>query len=231
MSCSRMWCRHCQQEVPAIASQVSGPLVCPRCEFVLTDALRQKRGSDSLEDAGIELTELDAPKIVPLREVFDSKQVQAELAQLGRRLSATSPVAAEELSPALDLVRQPLEIRRSTPPKQAQPLATYAQHRTPTGWWLSTLLAVSGLTLAVGLVALIYSTIATQPGLWNQALAMTLTGEGGLIVGLAWMASRLWRNSRQLNRQLAGVDRQLDALQFATEQRPGYDSAYYRRVA
>lgn len=222
-----MWCHRCQQEVPAIASAVAGPLVCPRCELVLSEAKRVEQ----LEDAGIELTEFDIPRIVPLREVFDSKQVQSELAKLGRRLASTSNLAAEDLSPALQLVRQPLEAQRSLPPKASPSVATYAQQRTPTGWWLSTLLLLSGLTLACGFAALVWSSVGDATTTYHQALTATLLGEGGLIVGLAWMATRLWRNSRHVNRQLAGVDRQLDALQFATEQRAGYDSAYYRRVA
>ena len=27
-----MWCRNCQQDVPAVAKSVDGPLVCTRCE-------------------------------------------------------------------------------------------------------------------------------------------------------------------------------------------------------
>ena len=222
-----MWCHRCQQEVPAIASAVAGPLVCPRCELVLSAA----KGSEPLEDKGIELTEFDAPRIVPLREVFDSKQVQGELAKLGRRLASTSRMNAEDLSPALELVRQPLDVQRSLPPKVSSQLAAYAQQRTGTGWWLSTLLLLSGVTLACGFAALVWSSIGDATTTYHQALTVTLLGEGGLIIGLAWMATRLWRNSRHVNRQLAGVDRQLDALQFTTEQRAGYDSAYYRRVA
>ncbi|QDT01020.1 hypothetical protein [Adhaeretor mobilis] len=234
-----MWCRHCQQDVPAIASGVIGPLVCPRCEFALEEGLHPIEETENLGTAGVELTELDVPKIIPLREVFDSQQVQAELNLLGRRLGAKSKTPASEPCPALHLVRQPLQDAAQlgalqTNPAQSgsvPPIATYAQQRTSAGWWVSALLGASGLALAVGLAVLAYATLYVRPELWNQALTVTLAGEGGLIVGLAWMAKRLWQNSRRLNRQISGVDRQLDALQFATEQRYGYDSAYYRRVA
>lgn len=222
-----MWCHRCQQEVPAIAPAVAGPLVCPRCELILSEAKRVEQ----LEDTGIELTEFDTPRIVPLRDVFDSKQVQAELAHLGRRLASTSRMATDDLSPALQLVRKPLEAQHSVPPRTSRALATYPQQRTATGWWLCTLLLLSGVTLACGFAALLWSSVGDATTTYHQALTATLLGEGGLIIGLAWMATRLWRNSRHVNRQLAGVDRQLDALKFATEQRPGYDSAYYRRVA
>ena len=228
-----MWCRHCQQDVPAVASSVLGPLVCPRCEFKIDDQPHPAVEAEYLDDSGVELTELDEPKIIPLREVFDGQQVQAELSLLRRRLGTKNETHAAALSPGSQLVGRPLQVARqqATQTGSVPPVQTYAQQRTSAGWWVSSLLAASGIALAVGLTVLTYATINARPELWSQALTVTLAGEGGLIVGLAWMAKRLWQNSRRLNSQLVGVDRQLDELQFASEQRYGYDSAYYRRVA
>jgi hypothetical protein len=46
-----------------------------------------------------------------------------------------------------------------------------------------------------------------------------------LIVGLTWMAIRLWRNGRRVNHQLQGVDRQLAELQYQTGVRLGTRSS------
>ena len=40
-------------------------------------------------------------------------------------------------------------------------------------------------------------------------MTTTIAAEGLLIVGLTWMAIRLWQNSRRLNHELRGVDKQL----------------------
>jgi len=226
-----MWCRHCQQDVPAVASSVQGPLVCPRCEFKLDEQPHAFVETENLGTAGVELTELDVPQRIPLREVFDSQHVQAERNLLSRRLGPKNKSPNTAPSPSSQLVGQTLQVASQPATQAVPPVPTYAQQRTSAGWWVSFLLAASSIALAVGLTVLAYATIYARPELWNQALSVTLAGEGGLIVGLAWMATRLWQNSRRLNRQLLGVDRQLGELQFANQQRYGYDSAYYRRVA
>ena len=47
-------------------------------------------------------------------------------------------------------------------------------------------------------------------------MTLTIGAEGLLILSLAWMAARLWHNSRRVNRQLHGVDRQLAKIEQIT---------------
>jgi hypothetical protein len=86
--------------------------------------------------------------------------------------------------------------------------------------WLVSLLLIAGMGLLVAGGAtlmvslwLARSVVETQQAaFWRWGITTTLLGEGALIVGLTWMASRLWRNSRRLNQQLEGVGSQLRQL-------------------
>jgi hypothetical protein len=63
-----------------------------------------------------------------------------------------------------------------------------------------------------GAAVLVWSAAFNQAHVWQWGLTTTIAAEGVLILGLAWMAIRLWHNSRHLNRQLRGVDEQLDEI-------------------
>ncbi|MFV2070302.1 MAG: hypothetical protein ACC645_25325 [Pirellulales bacterium] len=103
--------------------------------------------------------------------------------------------------------------------------------RSATSWLLSLLLLTGIFSLTCGVGLLTHATMTgyglsgqedpTSPGrlTWQGGLTITLAGEGMLIVGLTWMAIRLWHNGRRVNHQLQGVDRQLAELQFQTEAR------------
>ena len=76
-------------------------------------------------------------------------------------------------------------------------------------WLLSSVLLLGTLGFALGVTALVWSALFQLPEVWQWGMTTTIAAEGLLIVGLAWMATRLWQNSRRLNRELAHVDEQL----------------------
>lgn len=79
--------------------------------------------------------------------------------------------------------------------------------------WGIALLIWGGMgVLGVGLAGLAWSTAFALEAAWHWGLAVTLAGEGMLIVGLALAAVRLWRNSRRINSQLEGVGAQIEEL-------------------
>jgi hypothetical protein len=119
--------------------------------------------------------------------------------------------------------------------------------REATSWLLSLLLLAGAFSLACGVGLLTHATMTgldqTGPGsltwqgglAWQGGLTITLVGEGMLIVGLTWMAIRLWRNGRRVNHQLQGVDRQLAELQYQAGvelgMRSSSSSAFYDHFA
>ena len=96
----------------------------------------------------------------------------------------------------------------------AEPSA--GQTRNTTSWLLSFLLSVGVMAFGFGLGMLAWSASFRLPELWQQGMTLTIGAEGLLILSLTWMAARLWRNGRRVNRQLHGVDRQLAEIEQIT---------------
>lgn len=61
----------------------------------------------------------------------------------------------------------------------------------------------------VGAIMLAWSAAFQLSQIWQWGMTTTIAAEGLMILGMTWMAVRLWRNSRRVNQQLHGVDRQL----------------------
>jgi hypothetical protein len=202
-----MWCSHCHQEVPGVPSAERGTVACARCQRDL-----KFTSSSRLCDAGISLDAAkgDSPASIDRFATEESKQKLRRLGQQLRpvyqqhatlerplfweRLSAESP----ELSPQLRGV--------------AHLDAISAEHReTPknTPFFLGVVLGSGFLALMIGVVALVWSAAFGQAVVWRWGLTTTVAGEGLLILGLTWMAARLWQKGRQLDRNLHQVDSQL----------------------
>ena len=203
-----MWCRHCQQDVPVIACSTSGPLLCPRCESTVRPP----------NDSGIELTTLDPPERIPaepapaidytLPRVDD--HAWDSLREIGRKLRSPASFVADQMASGPTF---PMPAPLVKPVTTEAP--TYRNHRTGTGRGISALLLAGLVTLTGGLAWMAASPLVGS-GSWQAAMTATMAGESALIVGLSWMAVRLWKNSRRMNGQLEGVDRQLADIQLTT---------------
>jgi hypothetical protein len=200
-----MWCRHCQQDVPVLRSERGAP-ACPRCRA----ALRGAAG-----EAGIELASMDRPVVAPSEcsTLLAVDPAVADLRRISRKLRPT-PYARMTVghSPALshsptaetnhDLADAAASLPRSRPAESPEP--------TPV-LWAPTLTLAAGFALLAGAIAAVAAHAAGQASVevWRWGLVAALSGEGLLVAGFAWLASRLWRNSRRLNRRLDAVERQL----------------------
>jgi len=148
-------------------------------------------------------------------------------------------------------------IARSATPRNDARLAAIGYQardqapRVAVSWLLSLLLLTGVFSLACGVGLMAHATMTgfdpteLEPtgfeptgsgGLaWQGGLTITLVGEGLLIVGLTWMAIRLWRNGRRVNHQLQGVDRQLAELQYHVgarlDPRSSSSAAFYDHFA
>ncbi len=224
-----MWCSHCQQDVPAVARATSGPLVCSRCELELA----VPACADQLADTGIGLESYDVPcDLAPPIDILEKEQTRQRLRRIGRQLRASYRADAG-LGTLSAVVPPPAPNEpqlRAIAGRSARDAASHSA-RTSASWLISLLVmgGVVGFFGGVGLLA--WSAAFELAQLWQWAMATTIAGEGTLIVGLAWMATRLWRNSRRVNRQLAGVDQQLNEIQRLAGSLAGShmscSSAYY----
>ncbi|MCG8450456.1 MAG: hypothetical protein MI725_12880 [Pirellulales bacterium] len=208
-----MWCSQCQQDVPAVARQTEGPLVCPRCQLELVEAAPSRPA-----DSGIALDRFDAAAKQDLtlpRDVVAEEESRQRLRRIGRQLRSSFRYdPPRNTMPGLPTAPPP-----RLPEIQVQSLAqrsAVGSARSKISWPISFLL-VCGVTGFLGGSALLAWSAAFQSGpLWQWGMTTTIGAEGMLILGLTAMALRLWRNSRRLNQQLSGVDRQLHAMQEQT---------------
>jgi hypothetical protein len=175
-----------------------GASACPRCVGLLRDAA---------DDAGVELAAYDRPPVklgLPGSLAVDAAAV--DLQRLARKLrpARLAAMPAREPEAAIELIRP------SMAPRDDEPVL-----------WGPTLVLLAGFAALVGAVAAVGAHAAGHATVevWRWGLAAALGGEGLLAGGFAWIASRLWRNNRRLNRRVDIVERQLAQQAAATERR------------
>lgn len=210
-----MWCSHCHQEVPAVASKAGGPQSCARCQrdlkFTATSTPADTGISlESFADQSFAVQE----SLVPLDDVVQAKS-REKLRRIGRQLRAPYQHSFGLDAPPF-WERVSLEAPAASPQlrgiaQQAQRENVESKHNGKS-WLLSLLLAGGILGFVGGAAALLWSAAFNRVTVWQWGLTTTIAAEGLLIVGLTWMAARLWHNSRRLNHQLRGVDEQLEEI-------------------
>ena len=221
-----MWCRHCQQDVPA-ARDHSGPAACSRCqrEFVALPAgSRPALKLAAIADCGVELEEFDhAARQTASRVRPKLAGGEEDLRRLERLLR---PQMRSDLGHQLPLLREPAEppavsdggaqfellhrVGSLTPPEGC---AAAEAQRPRSAWGVKLLLILGALTFASGAGLLVAANLLLFELAWRWGFALTIAGEGLLIGALAGLAVRLWRNSRRMNSQLETIDRRLGDVQ------------------
>lgn len=203
-----------------MAPSAHGRLACPRCGAYL-DA-----GADFAEvyahpaDTGVSLDSVARrPDLTPPINPLEREQTHRHLRRIGRQLrtgyrhdpsfGSTPPRTwGPEALASLDAAERLRNVKRSaTRGAEEGAPATIASR-------LIGLLIVAGVIgFAGGAGLLLWAAAFQLPLPWQWGMSTTIAAEGMLILGLTWMAGRLWRNSRHLNQQLAGVDRQLHEME------------------
>ena len=220
-----MWCSHCQQDVPAVAGSVEGPLICPRCDerfdTELNTVTNFAHACVHPADTGVSLDSIDSkPDLAPPINRLEQEETHQRLRRIGRSLRTayrhdpgfgTSP----SLSWSNDLS---VGVGPSLRGAGKQGRHRTIERSTPT--FISRLI---GLLLLAGVIGfaggaglLVWAAAFQLPGAWHWGMTSTIAAEGVLILGLTWMAGRLWRNSRKLNYQLADVEEQLYDIERLT---------------
>ena len=223
-----MWCRHCQQDVPA-AREVAGPAACSRCQraFRATpDGAQSGLKLAAVADCGVALEEFD--RALPQPTLLERPKLAAGEDELRRLERLLRPQLRSDFGHGQPLLREPATaglgqwsptgtvdapcVRVAPLDHRGTSYAAYAQRSRP-AWGVNLLLAIGAATFAVGVGLLMAANMLVHAIAWRWGFAMTIAGEGLLIGGLAAMAVRLWRNSRRINSQLEVIDRRLGDVQ------------------
>jgi len=244
-----MWCRYCQQDVPAVATVASGltadgPLQCARCQRTLTDspAAQQQKATNTLRVDNVDAETLEsqsAPSVVvePWRvaDVMTEDDDQ-RLRHIGRSLrSAQSQANAQRTVSPTFRIDRPDGI--STPmvssapdaadaPVVREPSARPLRDVTRPGQasaWIAALTGAVVLGAGVGLLG--WSLLDGRAELWNWGVAGTLTGQGLIIVGLVQLLANLWTNSRDTTHRIVALHYELRRLQRTADSIAGMRSA------
>jgi hypothetical protein len=208
-----MWCSNCQQDMPGFAHATSGRIVCSRCH----QPMRTKKATHAtgICDGGIALDETATATACAGPPKLDDWQMRQRTRLLGRELRR--PGAASSRS----FEQVPDNPRRFDPPadlldnsvSEATPIAITNNRASAGGQLVAWLIVAVGiLALCGGLSGIIWSIAAERGDYWNQALGLTLAGQGALIFGLVLVVARLWRNSRYATSKLQEVYQRLVQL-------------------
>ncbi|MEQ8850088.1 hypothetical protein [Botrimarina sp.] len=207
-----MWCRHCQQQTPALGPPSA---VGPRCG-------RCGRTTPTEPAAATAAT---APS--PLDDADEARRA------IYRSLrSAHATLSAGEAARTLryDLPETPLaeayHQRRPSPDRRPPRHATASRPSVappaPRGQlpaWLSATLGAAALGVGVGVGA--WSLLGARPDLWDLALALTLGGQGLMILGLVQLLASLSRAARHATVKLAQVHDELRRLRRLADESAG----------
>lgn len=222
-----MWCRHCQQDIPAVRDS-SGPAACARCkrEFVALPSGSQP----AISDCGVSLEDFDqaaehaASRVRP--RLVDG---DGGLRRLERVLR---PTLRSDLSHGLPLLREPapLGALHSEQAFAVPPMLRVATHHSTaadvvqkpkSAWGVTLLLTLGSLAFFAGVGLLAMANLTGDAFAARWGLPTTLAGEGLLTCGLASLAVRLWRRGRKVDVRLDSIDERLDDVQATLERTVG----------
>jgi len=208
--------------MPGTAHPVSGRMVCSRCQRPMRTRTSQQ--ATPLCDEGIALDEPAAATAAAARPRLDDWPTRQQVHHLGRQLrragvataDGRSPIGAMALNPPQNLADgigpalSPV-ISAGASPSAVSALSARRAEGSQMVAWLVVVLGTLLLGGGVGLIAWSLGTLQMQ--FWNAALGLTLGGQGILILGLVFVVSRLWRNSRYATGKLQDVHARLGQLQ------------------
>jgi hypothetical protein len=238
-----MWCTTCHQDVPGVAHAKSGRTVCSRCQQPLL--VENPAHASKIRDDGLALDEPVAVLAAAAPPVGDydwqsREQVRRLVRQLRRPTMHESrgPIPAFNTSRRLDPPQNLGSLLVADAAPAFAPIsdglapATNRKRRAEAGQVVAWLIVIVGaLALAGGLGLIGWSLSNAEMRYWNEALGLTLGGQGILIFGLVLVVTRLWRNSRYASNRLQDVHARLAQLQRTADaisaMRSGGAPAFY----
>ncbi|TWT97003.1 hypothetical protein Pla108_27800 [Botrimarina colliarenosi] len=206
-----MWCRHCQQETPALGPPGANGPRCGRCQRTSPSA-SESQPTAATDDADDDGDEARRSIYRTLRSAHAT--ISAGEAARTFRVDVAHTPLAEALAPPhhhAAPVKRPASVVRSTPTISA----AYSTRGQLTAW-LITSLGAGCLGLGMGLGA--WSLVGGRSELWNPAVAAALGGQGLLIIGLLQLLSSLWNAARQAAGKLSQMHDELRRMRRTAEE-------------
>jgi len=231
-----MWCKVCQQDVPAIASPEEQVVRCAKCRQALTRP-----------DTGEQLEQQRTPKPAPeqttappgsaswlAKLALDQWEVEQDLHAARRLVESCSAPRRSQSRLRLDTAHRltssadhtqgaALELHRRSPAADAE-LSVSAK-------WL---LFVGAVSLGCGVLLLGAWGVTDRAEFWRLGIPAACAGQATLLVALVLEAFALGRNHHATQRTLDELDSQLAELQREVTQLSSTSSpgqSFYRHLA
>ncbi len=240
-----MWCKHCQQDVPALPGQDEKKLSCPRCGTELKTLATRRKAASSKSEA-----EPTASAPVAEKPAWDSWEEQEALRYIGRVLkvdqirTARAKKLLENGFRRVDSAHAVSEEQAIRPPHwdRKHALADRASKKTRKalppergfgflGFLTWTVLACGITTFVCGGVLLGWSMIGQRDELWRLGVPFAVGGQVALLLGLILQLERVWHDGRSAAAKLDEVDEELHELKSTTNllgaSPTGPSSAFY----
>ncbi len=214
-----MWCSTCHQDVPSVAHEVTGRMVCSRCQRPLR--VKKPPHAAAICDDGLALDEPAAATAAATLPRVDDWIVRQRLRYLDRELrrpratvgagavASNFPQGPRRFDPpqfSLEELAQAAVVNFTPPADYVSTRAAPRSRRSGSGQIVAWLTVFAGVLILAGGIGLVGWSLSTRQMLyWNLALGLTLGGQGLLIFGLVLVVSRLWRNSRYASGKLQDV--------------------------
>lgn len=217
-----MWCDHCQQEVPGIASPGEDEsIVCARCG----DALTAGATARAVEATSKTMPLSEAAKSFEekLQSLLAAEDWQLEDWQLDdhladARLMVSLARQQEQEAETYD-DDEPTEFFREqrTDARHTAPRSQRRQHREPprkrpASFMAWAFLSLGLMALVCGGVLLGWSYAAGRGELWTLGLPMLFAGQAGLLLGLMFQLLSMWRHHRATAASLEDLDEEVSEL-------------------
>jgi len=234
-----MWCRSCQQDVPAVASADDG-VRCARCH---TDFSAPK--SADVDDPTTVKPETDAPLAPGTTDLsadaafrsWESWEFAEDLRAADRMVNS---LGIRRIDAAHEFRNDAATSNQRSPSKLEEMSSRSTTQRSPRmprrGSFLTwAILSLGLMSFAFGAVLLGWSFWMGRADLWQLGMPFTLAGQAAMVVGLVLQLDSLWRSNQAATESLNELDDQLGELRRATtlltSSHSGPSQSFYSHMA
>lgn len=212
-----MWCRNCQQDVPAIGSTDEASVRCARCQNPFKEEESTTPAATSTDTTATQKTHAEVGSRSDWLEkaLLEDWELEDELNEAQQLVASLGIGEQADSVVRLDAAHVPGGTRESilVPRNSQAPKQNKSVQSSLFSWCM---LSLGLMAFVFGAVLIGWSFAEDRPDLWRLGLPFTLGGQAALIVGLVFQLDGLWRSNRQAAETLDELDSQLDELRHAT---------------
>ncbi|MEN1681959.1 MAG: hypothetical protein AAGJ46_20445 [Planctomycetota bacterium] len=215
-----MWCRHCQQDTPAVAQGSKDVVRCARCQ--------QPTGEQA---GGVRVDAAEAAASAPwtVSELLGPAD-EERLQSIERQLRSCRGLSAGQSSPKpswrFDRPEATLPTAEPSPRRNAAAPPSAPRATSRSSQLAAWLIALAGALMLGGGISLMgWSLFGGRPVLWNWGVGASLAGQGLMIVGLVQLLANLWTAGREATGRLITLHYEIRRLQRTADGLAGLRTA------